>query len=312
MDRLRAMELFLSVSQTKSFSETARLFGISATAVSRMITEFEDGLKVKLLLRSTRQVTLTESGQEYADQLEGILWSINQAHTSITAISSAPQGRLRVHSRTMFGQQVLPGLIAKFRLAHPDILVELILSEAKADLIKNNIDIDFRISPPVEAGVKRRMLFHSQRYLVASPAYVDKMPAIHQPADLLQAQCLAYYLPGKDHIWHFKNGAGVEDIRFSPRHLTNNGIALLELAKLGEGIALLDDYTVYPDLAAGNLVRLLPDYVVSNTTFEEGMFATIVDSAIIPAKVKLFLDFVASQVAGEAQRFALPAANAPH
>ncbi|MDR2331361.1 MAG: LysR family transcriptional regulator [Comamonas sp.] len=312
MDRLRAMELFLSVSQTRSFSETARLFGISATAVSRMITEFEDGLQVKLLLRSTRQVSLTESGQEYAAQLEGILWTINQAHTNITAISSAPQGRLRVHARTMFGQRVLPGLIARFRQTHPEILVELLLSETKVDLVKNNIDIDFRISPPVEAGVKRRMLFHSQRYLVASPAYVDKMPAIHKPVDLLQAQCLAYYLPGKDHIWHFKNDAGVEDIRFSPRHLTNNGIALLELAKLGEGIALLDDYTVYPDLAEGNLVRLLPDYVVSNTTFEEGMFATIVDSAIIPAKVKLFLDFVASQVAGEAQRFALPAANAPH
>ena len=268
-----------------------------------MITEFEDGLKVKLLLRSTRQVTLTESGQEYADQLEGILWSINQAHTSITAISSAPQGRLRVHSRTMFGQQVLPGLIAKFRLAHPDILVELILSEAKADLIKNNIDIDFRISPPEEAGVKRRMLFIGERYLVASPDYIAKIQSPNKPQDLMNLQCLAYYLPGRENIWFFRKGDASEELRFSPRHLTNNGIALLEWARLGEGIALLDDYTVYKDIQSGRLVRLLPDYDVSNTTFEEGMFATIVDTAIIPAKVKLFLDFVANHVSGTGQRF---------
>ena len=303
MDRLRAMELFLSVSHTKSFSETARLFGISATAVSRMITEFEDGLKVKLLLRSTRQVSLTESGQEYASQLEGILWNINQAHASITAISSAPQGTLRVHSRTMFGQRVLPGLIAKFRLAHPEIMVELLLSEAKTDLVKNKIDIDFRISPPAEAGVKRRMLFKSERYLVASPEYLNKVPAIVKPVDLLKAQCLAYYLPGQDYVWHFKKDDYFEDVTFSPRHLTNNGIALLELAKLGEGIALLDDYTVYKDIEAGYLKRILPEYAVSNTTFEEGMYATIVDTAIIPAKVKLFLDFVATHVSGEQQRF---------
>ena len=303
MDRLRAMELFLSVSQTKSFSETARLFGISATAVSRMITEFEDGLKVKLLLRSTRQVSLTESGQEYAEQLEGILWNINQAHASITAISSAPQGVLRVHSRTMFGQRVLPGLIAKFRLAHPEIMVELLLSESKMDLVKNKIDIDFRISPPEEAGVKRRMLFQSQRYLVASPAYLAKIPQLLRPADLQNAECIAYYLPGREYVWHFKKDGEAQDVKFHPRHLTNNGMAILELARLGEGIALLDDYTVYKEIEAGQLVRLLPDYAISNTGFEEGMYATIVDSAIIPAKVKLFLDFVATHVSGDQPRF---------
>ena len=169
MDRLRAMELFLSVSQTKSFSETARQFGISATAVSRAITEFENTLNVKLLLRSTRQVVLTESGQEYAQQLEGLLWNIHEVHRSITEIRAAPKGVLRVHSRMMFGLRVLPPLIALFREKYPDIHIELILSETPVDLRRNQIDIDFRISPPAEAGIKRRRLFRSERYLVASP-----------------------------------------------------------------------------------------------------------------------------------------------
>ena len=142
MDRLRAMELFLSISQTQNFSETARRFGISATAVSRMITDTENELKVKLLLRSTRQVVLTESGQEYARQLEGILWQINALQGNITAISTAPQGLLRVHSRTMFGLGLLPPLIAGFRKLYPDIHIELTLTEAAVDLRRNQIDIE--------------------------------------------------------------------------------------------------------------------------------------------------------------------------
>ncbi|NSX05497.1 LysR family transcriptional regulator [Cupriavidus gilardii] len=303
MDRLRAMELFLSISKTESFSETARQFGVSATSVSRMITDFENELNVKLLMRSTRQVVLTEAGQEYARELEGILWNINQAHRNITEIRSAPKGTLRVHSRMMFGLGVLPPLIAAFRQQYPDILVELVLSESKADLRRNNFDIDFRISPPVEAGLKRRILFRSERYLVASPAYLSRRPAPVQPSDLLAHDCMAYLLPGNYPSWQFKQGETVEEISFKPRHVTNNGVALLELARLGEGIALLDDYTVHHDLSRGTLVRLLPEFRVTNTTFEEGMYATILDTAMIPAKIRLFLDFVASHVSGESMRF---------
>ena len=310
MDRLRAMEYFLSISRTQSFSETARLFGSSATSVSRMISDFESDLKVKLLLRSTRQVALTEAGKEYARQLEGILWSISEAHNSITAIRAAPRGALRVHSRTMFGLGVLPPLIAEFRRQYPDIRVELTLSETKVDLRREQVDIDFRISPPVEAGLKRRILFKSERHLVASPDYVAQMPRLESPADFADQHCLAYLLPGSHYVWRFMGPAGTEEVSFNPRHVTNNGEVLLDFARLGEGIALLDDYTVARDIASGDLVRLLPDYQVTNTTFEEGMFATIVDTAMIPAKIRLFLDFVADRVAGRSLRFSAYRLNA--
>lgn len=314
MDRLRAMEYFLSISRTQSFSETARQFGASATSVSRMISDFEDELKVKLLLRSTRQVVLTEAGQAYARELEGILFRIKEAQESIAEIRSAPKGLLRVHSRTMFGVGVLPPLIAAFRHRYPDIQVELTLSETKADLRRQQVDIDFRISPPVEAGLKRRILFRSERYLVASPAYVAAMGPLRTPADMAALHCLAYALPGDQYVWRFRaqdeadparaEAAGdVEEIAIKPRHVANNGMVLLELARLGEGIALLDDYTVSHDIAVGTLVRLMPSYRVTNTTFEEGMFATILDTAMIPAKIRLFLDFVADHVAGKELRF---------
>lgn len=303
MDRLRAMELFLSVSQTKSFSETARLFGVSATAVSRMIADIEDSLNVKLLLRSTRQIMLTESGAEYARQLQGILGSINEAHAHITAIRQAPKGTLRIHSRTMFGVRVLPLLIARFRRIYPDIMIELTLSETPADLRQGHTDIDFRVSPPVEAGVKRRILFKSERYLVASPAYLATHAAPKAPADLLAHDCLAYMLPGSTYTWNFRQGNQLEELTFTPRQLTNNGMALLELSRLGEGVALLDDYLVHRDLARGALIRLLPEFQVNNTSREAGMYATILDTPQIPAKIQLFLDFVATHVSGEGDRF---------
>lgn len=303
MDRLRAMELFLSVSQTKSFSETARLFGVSATAVSRMIADIEDSLNVKLLLRSTRQIMLTESGAEYARQLQGILGSINEAHAHITAIRQAPKGTLRIHSRTMFGVRVLPLLIARFRRIYPDIMIELTLSETPADLRQGHTDIDFRVSPPVEAGVKRRILFKSERYLVASPAYLATHAAPQAPSDLLAHDCLAYMLPGSTYTWNFRQGNQLEELTFTPRQLTNNGMALLELSRLGEGVALLDDYLVHRDLARGALIRLLPEFQVNNTSREAGMYATILDTPQIPAKIQLFLDFVATHVSGEGDRF---------
>ncbi len=304
MDRLRAMEYFLSISRTQSFSETARRVGASATSVSRMISDFEDHLKVKLLMRSTRQVVLTEAGQEYARKLEGILWGIKEAHENITAIRSAERGTLRVHARTMFGVGVLPPLVAAFRERYPDIHVELILSERKADLRRDQIDIDFRISPPVEAGLKRRILFRSERFLVASPGYVAQMPPLTSPAGIGTHHCLAYAMPGGQYLWRFmKADDDVEEVTFTPRHVTNNGIVLLDFARLGEGVALLDDYTVTPDIERGSLVRLLPEYRVTNTTFEEGMYATLQDTAMIPAKIRLFLDFVADHVAGDELRF---------
>lgn len=313
MDRLRAMELFLSVSQTRSFSETARRFGISATAVSRTITELENTVHVPLLLRSTRQVALTEPGKAYAQQLEGLLWNVEELHRNISDIQAAPKGLLRVHSRMMFGLRVLPALIANFRAQYPDIQIELVLSESPVDLRRNPIDIDFRISPPAEAGVKRRRLFRSERHLVASPRYLAGRPAPVRPADIAAHDCLAYMQPGEHCAWHFCKAPGddMETITFRPRHVSNNGMALLELARLGEGIALLADYTVHHDIAQGTLVRVLPGVMATNSTFEEGMYATILDTPMVPTKIRLFLDHVAEHVAGDTSRFLAAQSTGP-
>lgn len=305
MDRLRAMELFLSVSRTGSFSETGRLFGVSSTSVSRMITDFEAHLNVKLLLRSTRHVILTEAGQEYAKSLEQILWTINEANSTAAAMSTAPSGTLRIHSRMMFGLGVLTPLLKDFGALYPDISVELLLGEAKVDLKRQNIDIDFRIVPPAEAGLKRRRLFASQRWLVASPDYLARSGPLSKPSHIRDHACLVYLLAGQNHAWRFQKDlqSELEEFDIKPRHTSNSGMALLGMALVGEGIALLDDYTVADEVEAGRLVRLLPDYRVTNTTFEEGIYATFIDMPLLPAKIRVFLDFIAQEIAKKQRRW---------
>lgn len=139
--------------------------------------------------------------------------------------------------------------------------------------------------------------------MVASPEYLAGKPPLLCPEDILQHECLAYQLPGDAYAWRFRRDDPDIEIVFKPRHVSNNGIALLELSRLGEGLVLLDDYTVHKDIAQGRLVRLLPDFHITNKGFEEGMYATIQDTAIIPAKIRLFVDFVADHVAGERLRF---------
>jgi len=303
MDRLRAMEMFLSVAKTGSFTETARLSATSATSVSRIISDLEDYLGVQLLLRSTRQVALTEAGDSYVSQIEPILWSIEEVRNGISAISTKPQGVLRIHSRTMFGLGVLTPMMPQFAALYPDIRVELALGEEKVDLRRQGIDIDFRISPPAEAGLKRRKLFESQRLLVASAAYLAKRPPVRSPSDLLGHDLLVYLRPGDAYYWRFKGNDGDLDLEIAPRHVSNNGMVLLDLALSGLGIALLDDYTVAHWLTKGDLVQLLSDHSVTNSTFEEGIYATFLDTPLVPAKIRTMLDFVIERTSGRQRRF---------
>lgn len=186
----------------------------------------------------------------------------------------------------------------------PGIQIELTLSEGQADLNKDQIDIDFRIAPPIEPGIKRRILFRSDRYLVVSPGYLIGRSPVASPEQLKAHQCIAYFLPGTRYSWRFRKDEVETEVQFQPRHVSNNGIALLEFARMGEGIVLLDDYTVHKDLISGRLVRLIPEYQVTNSSFEDGMYATIVDWPAIPPKTRVFMDFVASRVSGSELRFA--------
>ena len=292
MDKLRAMALLVATAQTGSFSQTGRKFGLSPASVSRQIAELEDRLGVTLVHRSTRNLVLSEAGQLYVRQAEMILASVDAADAGMSAMQQVPTGVLRVHSRTMFGVAVLAPLQVEFARQYPDVMVELHLSEKPVRLREDGYDLDFRIAPPQETGLMRKRLFLSQRIIVASPDYLADMPPTAAPGDIRAHNCLVYWINGDPVTWRFRKDRAVEEIQVPANFASNNGQVLLEAAKAGQGLALLDDYTVADDLAAGRIVRALPDYRITNTTFEEGIYATFLEGIQIPLKLRVYLDFV--------------------
>jgi len=296
MNRLQAMELFVSTVREGSFSAAGRRAGLSPASVSRYIGELETQLGVQLFNRSTRHLGLTEAGKIFFQRTEQVLHGIEDAEAAALALQSAPRGTLRIHSRTMFGIKVLSPLMPEFQKLYPELKVELRLSERRAQLREEELDVDFQIAAPKDPGLMQRRLLRSERILVAAPDYVARMPKLRQPGDLTAHNCLTYWMGPDDVVWKFMRKGKLSEIVVPSTFGSNNGIILCDLAVQGHGIALLDDYTVAGELKAGKLVRLMPGFQVTNSSFDEGIYATFLESSYLPEKIRVFVDYMAEQV----------------
>lgn len=295
MDKLRAMTLFVATADTGSFTAAGRLHGLSPASVARHVSDLEQELGVALVHRSTRALGLTESGESYLLDARQILAAIREADATAGDRQNQPRGLLRVHSRTMFGHSVLARLQPAFVKLYPEVVIDLHLSETPVRLSEDGFDLDFRIAAPREHGLIRRKLFLSRRILVAAPSYLDALPPIEQPADLVRHDCLTYWTNHDRASWRFRTGAGDHELSVATAFSSNNGLVLLSMALAGQGIALLDDYTVADHLARGSLKQVLPDLRVTNTTFDEGIFVAYRETSLVPAKLRVYIDFVITQ-----------------
>lgn len=299
MRRLQAMELFVSAVREGSFSAAGRRAGLSPASVSRQMAALEASLGVQLLNRTSRTLTLTEAGREYLARLEPILQDIADAEAAAAALQATPRGTLRVHSRLMFGMRVVAPLMPAFQARYPELRVELRLTEFSVRMAEEEVDVELRLSPPGDAALMQRRLLRCERMLVASPAYLARMPRVAVPRDLLAQQCITYWQGPEDVVWRFLDQGVLEELTIPARFTTNNGEVLREMALAGHGIALLDDYTVRDELASGRLRRLLPRLRVTNTGFDLGIYAVFRQSGLVPAKTRAFLDFLAEAVQGK-------------
>jgi DNA-binding transcriptional LysR family regulator len=296
MSRLQAMELLVATVREGSFSAAGRRAGLSPASVSRHVAELEAQLGVQLLNRTTRHLSLTEAGRIYAQRIEQVLHSIEDAEAAALALQATPRGTLRVHSRTMFGTTVLTPLMPRFQMQYPDLKVELRLSERRIQLREEEFDVDLQIAAPRDPSLMQRRLLASERILVASPDYVGRMPALRDPDGLVAHRCLTYWLGPEDVVWKFMRKGSLQEMVVPSSFSSNNGHVLKQLAVQGHGIALLDDYTVADELARGGLVRLLRGYRVTNSTFDEGIYATFLQTNYLAEKIRVFLDFMTENV----------------
>jgi DNA-binding transcriptional LysR family regulator len=302
MSKLQAMELFVIAVREGSFSAAGRRTGLSPASVSRRIGELEARLGIQLFNRTTRHLALTEAGKAYLQRIEPALHSIEDAEAAALALQSTPRGTLRVHSRMLFGMTVVMPLMPEFQKMYPELKVELSLSERRIQLREEDFDVDLRIAAPKDASLMQRRLLAAERILVAAPEYIARMPALRDPSDLAAHNCLTYRMGSNDVVWRFMRKGKLTEMTVPSSFSTNSGYVLHQLAVKGQGIALLDGYTVSAEIERGQLRHLLPSYRVTNSTFDEGIYATFLQSDYLPGKIRAFVDFMAAKVPGQIRK----------
>jgi len=204
------------------------------------------------------------------------------------------RGTLRVHSRVLVGHLHVVPLLPDFLARYPEVNVDLMMSNRVIDVVEQNIDVDIRIGKLVDSSLVARKLATSERIVCAAPRYLDKHAAIEAPADLAAHNCLTYRINVGRTVWRFLDAAGaLQEIPVTGNLTMDNGYALLSATLAGAGVALMPDWSVRDDLAAGRLRRILPGFRASHVEFDNGIYAVFQKSRHMSAKVRAFIDYLA-------------------
>jgi len=294
MDRLFAIEVFVRVVEQASFAKAAERLDISTSACSRHVADLEAHLDARLLNRTTRRLSLTESGQAFYDRSVQLLADLEEAEQAATASAARPRGTLKVTCGISFGVRHVAPLVGAFAARHPEVRFDVQLSDRFVDLVEEGFDLAIRIGESPTQNLIARKLGETRLVPCAAPVYLRERGAPETPADLARHACLTYeYLPVRS-VWRLHDRTGkVHAIRVAGPVHANNADLLVAAAVEGIGIAMEPDFIVADALAAGRLVRLLADYAPAPT----GIYAVYPSRRHLSAKVRAFVDFLAARFA---------------
>ena len=295
MEDFGAIPVFVAVVEQGSFSAAGAKLGITKSAVSKRVTQLEGRLGVRLLQRSTRKLSLTEAGEAYFRHALDSLGAAMQAEDAVAEMQGDPKGLLRVSAPMSFGRLHLAPLVAAFMKRYPGLRLDLVMDDRRVDLIEGGFDVAIRAGELPDSALIARRLAPCRVVLCASPDYLAAAGMPGKPQDLRDHDCLAYSYFSGHHEWSLEGRKGAEKITVSGRYQVNNSEALREAVLGGLGIARIPTFIVGPDLAAGTLVQVLPDYPVETQT----LYAVFPERRHLPAKVRAFLDFAVESFGGE-------------
>lgn len=262
MDRLASMAAFVKAAESGSFAATAAALGISAQMVAKHVTYLEARLGSRLLNRTTRKQSLTEIGKSYYDRCKVALAEVDWADAIAEEAKGTPRGLLRVNAPVSFGTHSLTPLVARFLSGHPRVNVDLVLNDRFVDLIEEGFEAVFRIGPLVKSNLGVIELAPFQTIACGSPAYLKKRGIPSTLSDLADHECLIFANWPEPTIsdWLFVRHGAASKAPIHGRLKANSAASLLQAALAGFGLALLAEDLVRPHLAAGRLVRVLPNY----------------------------------------------------
>jgi DNA-binding transcriptional LysR family regulator len=289
------MRTFVRVAERGSLSAVARELGVGQSTVTRHLRELEEAVGVPLLSRTTRRVTMTDEGSRYYADSVNILRLIEQAGDEVRGTRGASAGTIRVSCTAAFGILHVCRLIFAFQDRHPEIGVDLSLTDERIDLVREGVDIALRLGPLTDSSMKLRALGQSRRLLVAAPAYLAARGTPAVPRDLSGQEGIRMSnVAGSDTLVLQGPDGERHAVPFAGRFRVDHGLAAREALVAGRGIAPAHRWLVDDLLAAGRLVAILPGYALPPVPLS----MLIVPERVGIARVRLLIDFLAAQIAG--------------
>ena len=302
MDRLAAIQVFAQVVEAGSFAKAADRLGLSTSATSRHVAELEGHLQTRLLNRTTRRVSLTESGRAFYERAVQLLGDLAEAEQEASSATVVPRGTIRLTTSMTFGVRHVAPAIAEFMARHPEVRFDVSLSDRVVDLVEEGLDLAIRIGATGGDNLVARKLGETRLVPCASPEYLAKHGAPKTPEDLARHSCLTYEYVSPRHVWHFRDRSGAErTVRVAGRLHSNNGDLLAEAAAHGAGVVFEPAFIVGAEVRAGRLVPLLQDFVPAPVP----IYALYPSRKHLSAKVRRFVEFLVERFS-DAQDWSAP------
>jgi DNA-binding transcriptional LysR family regulator len=291
MDKLTRIRAFVEVVETGSFSAASERLGISRAAASKYISQLEAHLGGRLLNRTTRHVSTTESGRLYFERCKEMLHIMEEADDMVSGLSGTPKGTLRISAPSVFAERHIVPLISEFTTAYPGVRVEIMVSDRYVDLVDEGYDLAIRVTGTEDSDLIARRLARCRHVLIASPHYLKNSPPVEGPDDLYNHACLLYAFT-QGGRWPLEQNGIDYSIKISPVMISNNPEVLLEAAIAGMGISIMPTFIASDAIRRGDLEIVLDGCV----SLDLDIYAVYTSRHYLPAKIKVFVDFLKQRI----------------
>lgn len=299
MDTLLCIRSFVRVAESGSFAKAARRLGISPSLVTKHVQALERRIGTRLINRNTRRTHLTEAGVLYCKHCQAMLGELEEIEAEAAGLGRLPRGRLRLTAAYDFGSGELEPAILEFMRKYPDIAIEFEMTSRFVDVIQEEFDLAVRISgQPLDGTLVGRRLATSRLVVCAAPAYLDRHGRPKDPDDLQRHAALVYTGVAWRAEWPFARGGELRKVRVLARLQSNNNQMLCRAAICGVGVTIQPTFNIWRELRSGELETVLDDWHIG----ELGVYVVFPHRQLLPAKVRVFIDFLAERLRGGGDR----------
>jgi DNA-binding transcriptional LysR family regulator len=288
MDRLMAIEIFIRVVDTGSFSAAARQYDVGQPAVSKAIVQLEEWLGVKLLLRSTRTLRPTEAGNSFYLRAKRAVEETDEAVLAARGAASGLSGKLRVTAAVCFARLHLVPRLPQFLEEHPDLELELVLDDRYIDLVDEGIDLALRVGVLADSNMTARKIAEGRRRVMATPRYFERYGIPKAPADLLAHRAVIYTRDSGGEDWKFRKGTAEVSVKMQARLkiTATEGVRSAVFADMG--LAIVSEWAFAPELKSGAVMSVMDDWMLPTNT----LWAVYPTGRMASTKARLFVAFV--------------------